>query len=148
MSHLVSTRSTFWLSLWLHSDVVMVAQTKAAPLSLQDFCLSKVTCPLPQPLLGTPVPSHGDKNDEQWSRCLDKKNKMYNMPTSKRAKYRMFEALGELSEVSKAKGLEQKMQAYPDMYKKLLSPQVIEALSSLADSREVKIGPLRIFFRR
>lgn len=42
--------------------VAKVAQNKAAPLSLEDF-LNKVTCPLPQPLLETPVPSHGEKDD-------------------------------------------------------------------------------------
>jgi hypothetical protein len=44
----------------------------------------------------------------------------------------MLEAFDELPEVSKVEGPEQKMQAYLDMYKKPLSPQVIEALSSLA----------------
>ena len=111
--------------------VAKVAQTKAAPLSLEDF-LIKVTCSLPQPLLGTPVPSHGEKNGGRRSGRLDKKNKACNIPTSKRAEYRMLEAFDELPEVSKAEGPEQKMQAYLDMYKKPLSPQVIDALSSLA----------------
>ncbi|KAI4976525.1 hypothetical protein ZWY2020_050132 [Hordeum vulgare] len=109
--------------------VAKVSQTKAQPLSLKDF-LSMVTCPLPQPLVGTPVPSHG-KRKERRSERPDKKNKACNIPTSKRAEYMMLEIFGELPEVSKAQGPEQKMQAYVDMYKKPLSPQVIEALSSL-----------------
>ena len=106
-------------------------QTKATPLSLEDS-LTKVTCALPQPLLGTPAPLHGEKDDGRQSGRLEKKNKVCNIPTSKRAEYRMLEAFDELPEVSKAEGPEQKMQAYLDMYKKPLSPQVIEALSSLA----------------
>ncbi|KAE8818144.1 hypothetical protein D1007_04013 [Hordeum vulgare] len=54
--------------------VAKVSQTKAPPLSLEDF-LSMVTCPRLQPLLGTPVPSHGKKNEERRSGRLDKKNK-------------------------------------------------------------------------
>ncbi|KAI4985202.1 hypothetical protein ZWY2020_017832 [Hordeum vulgare] len=104
--------------------VTKVAQTKATPLSLEDF-LTKVTCPLPQAL-------HVEKNDGQRSERMDKKNKARNIPTSKRAEYRMLAAFGGLPEDSKAVGPEQKMQAYLDMYKKPLSPQVIEALSSLA----------------
>ncbi|KAI5012251.1 hypothetical protein ZWY2020_024385 [Hordeum vulgare] len=103
---------------------------------------------LPQPLLGTPVPSHGEKNDERRSGCLDKKNKACNVPTSKRAEYRMLEAFGELSEVSKAEDIEQKMQAYVDMYKKLLSPQVIEALSSLTGSKESQSWTFQDVFHR
>ncbi|KAI5007194.1 hypothetical protein ZWY2020_047142 [Hordeum vulgare] len=97
--------------------VAKVAQTKATPISLEDF-LSKVTCPLPQPLLGTLVPSHGEKNDGRRSGHLEKKNKACNILTSKHAEYRMLEFFGELPEVKKAEGSEQKMQAYVDMYKK------------------------------
>ncbi|KAI4989369.1 hypothetical protein ZWY2020_036686 [Hordeum vulgare] len=120
--------------------VAKVAQTKATLLSLEDF-RSKVTCPLPQSLLGTRVPSHGEKNDGHRSGRLDKKNKVCNIPTFKHAKHRMLEAFGELSEVSNP---EQKMQAYLDMYKKPLPPQVIEALNSLTRIVEVKVGPLRM----
>ncbi|KAE8810832.1 hypothetical protein D1007_12452 [Hordeum vulgare] len=105
--------------------VTTVAQTKAAPISVEDF-LSKVTSPLPQPLLGTHVPSNGDKNDGRRSGRLDKKNKACNTPTPKRAKYSKLEFFGELPEVSKVEGPEKKMQAYLDMYKKPLTPQVIE----------------------
>jgi hypothetical protein len=51
---------------------------------------------------------------------------------SKRVEHRLLEAFSELSEVNKAEGPKQKMQAYLDMYKKPFSPQVIKALRSLA----------------
>ncbi|KAE8814046.1 hypothetical protein D1007_08684 [Hordeum vulgare] len=110
--------------------VAKVSQTKAASLSLEDL-LNEVTCPLPQPLLATPVPSHRKKNDERRSGRLDKKNKACNIPTSKHGKYRMLEVFDEPSEVSKAEGPEQKMQTCLDMYKKPLLPQVIQALNTL-----------------
>ena len=50
----------------------------------------------------------------------------------KHAKHRLLEDFSELSEIRKAEGPTQKMQVYLDMYKRPLSLQVIEALSSLA----------------
>ncbi|KAE8815752.1 hypothetical protein D1007_06811 [Hordeum vulgare] len=64
----------------------------------------------------------GEKNYRLRSGRLEKKNKACNIPTSKCVEYRMLEAFDELSEVSKAEGPKQKMQAYPNMYKKPLSP--------------------------
>ncbi|KAE8770963.1 hypothetical protein D1007_57215 [Hordeum vulgare] len=115
----------------VYNVVAKVAQTKATTISLEDF-LSKVTCLLPQPLLGTLVPSHGEKNDGQRSQRLEKKNKACNILTSKRAGYRMLEFFGELPEVKKAEGLEQKMQAYVDLYKKNTLIASDKALSFLA----------------
>ncbi|KAE8788583.1 hypothetical protein D1007_37335 [Hordeum vulgare] len=83
--------------------VVIAMQTRAAPISLEDF-LRKVTCPLSQPQLGNPVPSNGDKNDGQQSGRVEKKNKACNIPTSKSAEYMILDFFGELPEVSKGEG--------------------------------------------
>lgn len=125
--------------------VAKATQTKATPLSLEDS-LTKVTCALPQPLLGTPAPLHGEKDDGRQSGRLEKKNKVCNILTSKCAEHRLLETFSELPEVSEAEGPKQKMKAYLDMYKKPLSPQVIKALRTLASIAEkVKVEPFRMF---
>lgn len=115
------------------SVVAEVTQVEAVapPSSMEEF-LSKVTCWVSHPLLGTPTPLHGEKDGGRQSGRLEKKNKACNIPTAKRAEHRLLEDFGELPTVSKVEGAEQNMKAYLDMYKKQLSPQVIAALSTLA----------------
>lgn len=112
------------------SVVAEVTQVEASPTALEVF-LSKVTCPVPHPLLGTPTPVEGEKDGGRRSGRLEKKSKACNIPTAKRAEHRLMDSFGELPEVSKVEGAEQKMQAYLDMYNKPLSPQTIAALSAL-----------------
>lgn len=63
-----------------------------------------------------------------------------NIPMAKSANHRLLVAFDELPEVSKAEGVEHKMQPYLDMYRKPPSPKAIEALCALADIWKSKVG--------
>uniref|UniRef100_M8BY65 Uncharacterized protein n=1 Tax=Aegilops tauschii TaxID=37682 RepID=M8BY65_AEGTA len=69
---------------------------------------------------------------------LDKKNKNCNIPTAKRAEYRLAEAYGELlkgmtSKKATEEDVQEKMKPYLQMYKKPLTPTAVQAIRALME---------------
>lgn len=117
-----------------------VVQEEVPPITVEEL-ISKVTCVRPPSLLGTPMPAQVrvDSTPRRSGRLVQK-NKKCNIPIAKRAEHRLMEAFGEVSEVGdkEAKGdheAKNKMATYLEMYKKPLTPKVIEALSVLTGLR-------------
>ena len=111
-----------------------VTQVDKPPISLEEF-LKNVTCVLPSPLLGTPPPvqmaAENATRTARRSGRLDKKKRSCNIPTAKRAEFRLMEAFGELPEMNKDEVAESKVQAFQNMCKKPLSSQAMAAIHSL-----------------
>ena len=111
-----------------------VTQVDKPPISLEEF-LKNVTCVLPSPLLGTPPPvqmaAENATRTARRSGRLDKKKRSCNIPTAKRAEFRLMEAFGELPEMNKDEVAESKVQTFQNMCKKPLSSQAMAAIHSL-----------------
>ena len=113
---------------------VSVTHVDTAPISVEEF-LKSVTRVLPSPILGTPLSVQAVAEDvsrtARRSGRLDTKNKSSNVPTSKRAEFRLMEAFGELPETNKDEAAESKIKSFRDMCKKPLSSQAIAAIHDL-----------------
>ncbi|KAF7024544.1 hypothetical protein CFC21_036879 [Triticum aestivum] len=110
--------------------------------SLLDEFLSGFSCAAPRSLLEEPIHVQIDGTStcfERRSGCLDKKNKNYNIPTAKRAEYRLSEAYGELpkgmtSKKGSEEDVQQKMSSYLRMYKQPLTPTATQAIRALVEA--------------
>ena len=99
--------------------------------TLLDEFLSSFSCAAPRSLLEEPIHVQIDGEStcsERRSGRLDKKNRNNNIPTAKRAEYRLAEAYGELPKGMKSKkgseeDVQEKMNSYLRMYKKPLRRQ-------------------------
>ncbi|KAM3300550.1 hypothetical protein ACQJBY_041526 [Aegilops geniculata] len=110
--------------------------------TLLDEFLSGFSCAAPRSLLEEPIHVQIDGASacfERRSGRLDKKNKNCNIPTAKRAGYRLAEAYGELPKgMTSKKGFEedvqQKMSSYLRMYKQPLTPTATQAIRALVEA--------------
>lgn len=107
----------------------------APPISVEEF-LSNFTRVFSRPLLGSPTPVQVVAEDAsciaRQNGLLDKKKNMCNILTAKRAEFRLMGAFGELPKMNKDELAENKMNAYLEMYNKLLSSQAIMETLTLA----------------
>ena len=110
--------------------------------TLLDEFLSGFSCAAPRSLLEEPIHVRIDGAStcsERRSGRLEKKNRSCNIPTSKRAEYRLAEAYGELPKgVASKKGSEEdvqeKMNSYLRMYKKPPTSTAIQAIRALVEA--------------
>ena len=112
-----------------------------ASTTLLDEFLSSFSCTAPRSLLETPIHVQIEGASTCSERCsgrLDKKNKSCNIPTAKRAEYRLAEAFGELPKGTTSKkvteeDVQEKMKSYLRMYKKPLTSTAIQAIRALVE---------------
>ena len=110
--------------------------------TLLDEFLSGFSCATPRSLLEEPIHVQIDGAStcsERRSGRLDKKNRNCNIPTAKRAEYRLTEAYGELpkgmtSKKGSEEDVQEKMNSYLRMYKKPLTPTSIQAIHALVEA--------------
>ncbi|KAF7081510.1 hypothetical protein CFC21_085446 [Triticum aestivum] len=112
-----------------------------ASTTLLDEFLSSFSCTAPRSLLEAPIHVQiegASTCSERRSGRLDKKNKSCNIPTAKRAEYRLAEAFGELPKGTTSKkvteeDVQEKMKSYLRMYKKPLTSTAIQAIRALVE---------------
>ena len=107
--------------------------------TLLDEYLSSFNCTAPLSLLDAPI--HVQIEGESTcvgrrSGRLDKKNKDCNIPTAKRAEYRLAEAFGELpkdaiSKKGSEEEVQEKMNSYARLCKQPASPTALQAIREL-----------------
>ena len=110
--------------------------------TLLDEFLSSFSCAAPRSLLEEPIHVQiegASSCSERRSGRLDKKNRNNNIPTAKRAEYRLAEAYGELPKGMKSKkgfekDVQEKMNSYLRMYKKPPMPTATQAIRALVEA--------------
>uniref|UniRef100_A0A453ADB2 CCHC-type domain-containing protein n=1 Tax=Aegilops tauschii subsp. strangulata TaxID=200361 RepID=A0A453ADB2_AEGTS len=110
--------------------------------TMLDEFLSSFSCAAPGSLLEEPIHMQIDGAStcsERRSGRLDKKNRNGNIPTAKRAEYRLAEAYGEppkgmTSKKGSEEDVQEKMNSYLRMYKKPLTPTSIQAIRALVEA--------------
>ena len=110
--------------------------------TLLDEFLSSFSCAVPCSLLEEPIHVQiegASTCSERRSGRLDKKNKSCNIPTAKRAEYRLAEAYGELpkgmaSKKGSEEDVQEKMNSYLRMYKKPPTSTAIQAIRALVEA--------------
>ena len=110
--------------------------------TLLDEFLSSFSCAAPGSLLEEPIHVQIDGAStcsERRSGRLDKKNRNCNIPTAKRAEYRLAEAYGELpkgmtSKKGSEEDVQEKMNSYLRMYKKPPTSTAIQAIRALVEA--------------
>ena len=110
--------------------------------TLLDEFLSSFSCAAPRSLLEEPIHVQiegASTCSERRSGRLEKKNRSCNIPTAKRAEYRLAEAYGELPKgMASQKGFEEdvqeKMNSYLRMYKKPPTSTAIQAIRALVEA--------------